>query len=145
MSIRILSVLAAVLLLSSCAITQTANPVLGLRKSSEEICAIEKRDLRAEFSEELRSALESRAMSLKMLPPGSPLDSCPVTISYNAKWSWDFVTYMAWAEILVYRDGKKAGDALYAAPRAGWAMTFRIYESTKSKVDTMVDQLFPAN
>jgi hypothetical protein len=29
-------------------------------------------------------------------------------------------------------------------PKAGFALTSRIYETTESKVTTMVDQLFPA-
>jgi hypothetical protein len=50
---------------------------------------------------------------------------------------------MAWAELIAYKDGVRAGDALYSAPTGGWAMTTRIYESTESKVNTMVSQLFP--
>jgi hypothetical protein len=144
MAARLLVVAAAVLLLPSCTITRTANPVLGLRDSAAEICIIEKPDVRAVFQEELRAALEKRNLSTRILPVGSPVTACPVSLTYNARWSWDFVLYMAWAEIVVYRDGARAGDALYSAPRAGWALTFRIYESTASKVDTMVEQLFPA-
>jgi len=144
MATRLLVIAAAVLFLPSCTITRTANPVLGLRDSAAEICIIEKPDVRAGFQEELVAALEKRNFSSRILPVGSPVVTCPVSLTYNARWSWDFVLYMAWAEIVVYRNGVRAGDALYSAPRAGWALTFRIYESTASKVDTMVEQLFPA-
>jgi len=142
---RLLITAVAVLLLPSCAITQVANPVIGFRDSTEEICIVEKSDVRAGFQDELLAAVERRGISPRVLPAGSPVTTCPVSLTYNAKWSWDFVLYMAWAEIILYRDGVRVGDALYSAPRAGWALTFRIYESTASKVDTMVEQLFPAS
>jgi hypothetical protein len=50
---------------------------------------------------------------------------------------------MSHAAVFVYQDGAQAGDALYDAPKAGFGLTTRIYESTDSKVATMVDQLFP--
>ena len=145
MTNRLLLAAAVVLALSSCTITQTANPVIGLRDSAVEICVVEKPDVRADFQDELLAALERRGLSSRVLPAGSPVTACPVSLTYNAKWSWDFVLYMAWAEIVVYRDGTRVGDALYSAPRAGWSMTTRIYEPTESKVDTMVEELFPAN
>ena len=134
----------AVLFLTACTITQTANPVSGIRNSAIVICVIEKSDVRAVFQKELVAALERRDITSRLLPGGSPISACPVALTYNAKWSWDFKPYMAWAEIVVYRDSARWGDALYSAPRGGWALTTRIYESTESKVDTMIEQLFPA-
>lgn len=134
---------ATLLLASSCTITQTANPVIGLRDSSVQICVIEKLDVRPVFRDELVRAIQEHGFSVRILPPDAPVEACSLSMTYDAKWSWDFVPYMAWAEITVYRDGQRAGEALYSAPRGGWSLTFRIYESTASKVDTMVDQLFP--
>jgi len=78
-----------------------------------------------------------------MLPPAAPVASCPLTSTYYALQSWDFTPYLSHAVIVVYRDGARVGDALYDAPKAGFAMTTRIYESTDSKVAIMVEQLFP--
>jgi hypothetical protein len=50
---------------------------------------------------------------------------------------------MAYAEIIVYRNGTKAGDALYKTPPAGWSLTTDIYDATELKIATMVDKLFP--
>jgi hypothetical protein len=134
----------AVLVLTACAITQTANPVAGIRNSGIEACITDKADVRAVFQQELIAALERRGITTRVLPENSLVSSCPVSLTYNARWSWDFKPYMAWAEIVVYRDNARMGDALYSAPRGGWALTTRIYEFTESKVDTMVEQLFPA-
>jgi len=51
--------------------------------------------------------------------------------------------YMASAEIVVYKNGTKVGDALFDAPKAGTALTTEIYDSTEVKITKMVDQLFP--
>src|SRR3990167_855626 len=77
------------------------------------------------------------------LAPESNPASCPLTTTYVGRWSWDFKLYMAYAEIVVYRNGIRAGDALYKAPSAGWSMTTEIYEATEQKIEKMVNQLFP--
>jgi hypothetical protein len=51
---------------------------------------------------------------------------------------------MSQARIQVYRSGNSAGEAIYDAPKGGFAMTTRIYESTESKIETMISQLFPS-
>ena len=129
---------------SACTITQEANPVQGLATSPSELCVIEKRDVRQDFRDALLAELGARGFPVRELPEGSPVDTCEWVLTYDARYSWDFVIYMAWAEIVAHRGGSRAGDALYSAPRAGWSLTTRIYEPTESKVRTMVDQLFPA-
>lgn len=129
--------------LSGCTITQTANPVSLPETDAREICVIRDPRVFDEFLPTYKAALERKGFSVQLLEPGSAVGSCPLTSTYTALRSWDFVTYMSHAIITVYRDGAKAGEALYDAPKAGFAMTFRIYESTDSKIATMVDQLFP--
>jgi hypothetical protein len=140
---RVTLVTISLTLLVSCTITQRANPAAGLRVSATEICVIEKLDVREDFRAALLASLRQRGFSVRLLTQGSPFDDCPLALTYNAKYSWDLKTYMAWAELIAYKDGVRAGDALYSAPTGGWAMTTRIYESTESKVNTMVSQLFP--
>jgi len=134
---------AVVLSLCGCTITQTARPVSIHEGESKAVCIIEDRSVNATFLPAYKAALERNGFAVTVLQPGSSVRSCPLTSTYTARWSWDIVTYMSLAKIVVYRDGTEVGDALYDAPKAGTALTFRIYESTSSKVDTMVDQLFP--
>lgn len=133
-----------VLLLSGCSITQTAHPVTLQASDRREMCVVEDPAVDATFLPAYTAALQRRGFAVKTLPPGSPPSACPLTSTYYARWSWDFTPYMSLARIVVYRDGMEAGDALYDAPKAGTALTTRIYDSTDSKVGTMVDQLFPA-
>ena len=143
MAFRLTLATISLTLLVSCTITQRANPVPGLRISATEICIVEKLDVREDFRTALLVSLRQKGFSTRVLPQGSPLDQCPLALTYNAKYSWDFEMYMAWVELIAYKEGVRAGDALYSAPTGGWAMTTRIYESTESKVNTMVSQLFP--
>jgi hypothetical protein len=143
MRFRLALAAASLALLVSCTITQRANPVTGLRVSAAEICVVEKPDVREHFHSTLLNSLRQRGFSTRVLPPGSAFDHCPLALTYDARYSWDFKVYMAWAELIAHAAGVRVGDALYSAPRGGWAMTTRIYESTESKVDTMIEQLFP--
>jgi len=140
----VVAAMLALALVSGCTITQNARPVPLREGDTKEMCVIEDPRVSKTFLPAYRAALERRRFSVKTLAPGAPFTSCPLTSTYYARWSWDFVTYMSLAQIVVYRDGAQVGDALYDAPKAGFAMTTRIYESTDSKVETMVDQLFPS-
>jgi hypothetical protein len=130
-------------LLLGCSVKYTANSVTNLEVSSKEICVIEDTSVRESFLPAYRTSLEKRGFTVRVLSLGSDIASCPITSTYTGRWSWDFVPYMAYAEIIVYRNGTKAGDALYEAPRAGWALTTDIYDATELKIETMVDKLFP--
>jgi hypothetical protein len=129
--------------LSGCTITQTAQPLSTRESDIRQICLIEDPRVFGEFLTTYRSALEARGFSVKVLTPGSTVTSCPLTSTYYALRSWDFVTYMSHAVVVIYRDGEKAAEALYDAPKAGFALTTRIYETTESKVGTMVSQMLP--
>ncbi len=131
------------LLLLGCSVKYTANSVTNLNISSKEICIIEDTSVREPFLAVYRNALGKKGFVVRTLSPGSDIASCPLTSTYTGEWSWDFVSYMSYAEIFVYRDGILAGNALYKAPCCGWALTFKIYEKTDTKIAKMVDQLFP--
>lgn len=129
--------------LGGCTITQTGQPVSLGERDAKQMCVVEDPRVFEEFLPAYRTALERKGFSVTILKPGSPVTSCPLTSTYTALRSWDFVTYMSHAVIVVYRNGTKAGEALYDAPGSTLSMNPRIYDSTESKVDTMVEQLFP--
>lgn len=129
--------------LCGCTITQTARPVSLPEGEPSAMCVVEDPRVDETFLPAYKEALQRKGFSVTVLQPGSGVGSCPLTSTYYARWSWDFVPYMSLAKVVVYRDGAEIGDAIYDAPKAGTSITFRIYESTSSKVATMVDQLFP--
>jgi hypothetical protein len=135
--------LSVVVCLSGCTITQTANPAAGISSDAADICVIEHPDVNKEFLPALQDSLMRKGFRVNVLEANAAVSACPLTATYLGKWSWDFVPYMAYGEIVIYQDGTRVGDALYKSPRGGWALTTRIYESTAEKVGVMVDQLFP--
>ncbi len=132
-------------LTAACTITQVANPVPAdqITENGMEMCVVEDPTVDESFLPAFRTALETKGFSVRLLPAETEVGACPLSATYLGKWSWDFVPYMAYAKIVIYRDGRAVGDALYEAPRAGWSMTTKIYATTEVKVATMVDQLFP--
>jgi len=139
-----LSVPSLVLVLAGCAITQTATPVPLQAGDQPALCVVENPDVFDAFLPAMRESLVARGIRVSLLPNDAQPSACPLTATYVAYRSWDFQTYMSQASVLVYRDGKKVGEAIYDAPKGGFAMTTRIYESTESKVETMIAQLFPS-
>lgn len=131
--------------LSACSITRTANPVSMQGLSGKEICVIENTSVKKRFLPMLRTALESKGFIVKQLGGDATVSACPLVSTYTARWSWDFKSYMGYAEIIVYRNGTRAGDALYQAPTGGMSMTSEIYEADELKVKGMVDRLFPGS
>lgn len=128
--------------LAGCTVMHIVNPVTIKEIDSKEMCIIANTEVREEFLVAYKAALVNKGFSVKVIDSSSDVDSCSLTSTYLGKWSWDFVTYMAYAEIIVYRNGVKVGDAVYRAPRAGLALTTKIYEPTDKKLVEMVDQLF---
>ena len=127
-----------------CTVKHTANPVPDMALVSKEMCIIDNPDVNESFLPAYQSALERKGFSVRILHPRSGVDACPLSSTFVGRWSWDFTPYMAYGEIVVYQNGSRVGDALYKAPRAGMAMTFKIYDPTEEKVGVMVDQLFPS-
>ena len=140
---RVFFALAFILFLSACAVTNLAEPASELKPYQGEICLIENPDVRPEFIESYKTLLAEKGFKPKVVPTGSAHNVCEVTSTYIGKWSWDFVAYMATAEIQVYKNGALVGKANYSSPRGGWSLTTKIYEKTEIKIKGMVEILFP--
>lgn len=128
----------ALLGLGGCAIQQKVSPVSALE--SKEICVRENDKVRDGFLDSYRSALERRGYRVRLLTPNAPQDACRVTSTYTASWRWDLASYMAYAEIRVYKDGQLAGEAIYDSRRGGGNLGKFI--SADTKIRELADQLF---
>ena len=128
----------ATLLLSACAIHQTVKPVPQGRYT--EICVVESPSVRKGFLDEYKRALEANGLVVRLLPMVTPVDTCPLVSTYNARGSWDLRLYMAYAELKVFVDGKPAGEALYDATQ-GAGSPDKFIDAGK-KIRELTDQLF---
>lgn len=126
-------------LLSGCSITQTVNPVPPLDTNS--ICIINNDNARETFRDAYKRALEKKNYEVKVLPASAVITDCNVSSTYTANWRWDLAMYMAYAEIIVFKNGQKAGDAVYSSLSGGANMGKFIHAETK--INELVDLLFP--
>ncbi len=127
------------LALSGCAINQTVKPVQAF--SHKEVCVIENPSVRAGFIDQFKRSLESKGYAVRRMPTTASIQSCPVVSTYTANWRWDLATYMAYAEINVFVDGKPAGQAKYDSQSGGASLGKFI--AAEKKIAELVDQLFP--
>ena len=140
MSLQRLFCAASIFLLTGCAITQKVNPVAQFK--GQQVCIIENLAVKQQgFLETYRRTLINKGYAVKLLPPGSPVDACPITSTYTANWRWDLALYMAFADIRVFNDGRQVGQALYDAMSGGANMGKFIKGETK--IAELVEQLFP--
>ncbi len=130
----------AVLLASACSIKREINPV-ARTPGEREICIIEDPAVREGFLQTYRRELESKGYVVRLLPKGSLIDACPLTTTYLGRWSWDLAIYLAYAEINVYRNGERAGQALFDARRGGGRLDK--FGSGESRIVELVSELFP--
>ena len=137
---RFMFALAALAALSGCAIRQDVRPVTFAPTAAREVCIIEHSATRAAFLDEYRRVLESRGFQTRVLPEHSPTNSCHVTSTYVARWSWDLTIYMSYAELHVFDDGREVGHAIYDS-RLGGARLDKFVDA-ETKIAELVDQLF---
>lgn len=132
-----LAAAAGLLALSGCAINQSVTPVGSLE--AREICIVENTAVRTTFLDALRKSVEAKGYVVRLLPAGSPLRACPVTVTYTANWRWDLALYMAYAEINVFKAGAPAGKAVYDS--LGGGANLGKFISAEDKVNELVNQL----
>lgn len=131
----------SIALISGCTITQTVNPVPPL--DTNQICIIDNTAVRQGFGDAYKRALESKNYAVKVLPSSSALTECTVSSTYTANWRWDLAMYMAYAEINVFKDGQKFGNAVYSSMSGGANMGKFI--NAESKIKELVDLLYPGS
>ena len=106
-----------------------------------EICVIENTDVRHEFLEDYENALSNKGFTVRTIPEGSAVNTCPITTMYKAEWQWDFVWYLAYTNLKVYRNNHLEGRAFYNSRTGGGNMDKFI--KAEKKIQELTNQLFP--
>jgi hypothetical protein len=126
--------------LVGCAIKQNVRPVE--RFEGKEVCIVENKAVKQEgFLATYQRALAEKGYTVRVLPPGSSTSTCPVTSTYTANWRWDLALYLAYADIIVYKNGTQSGEAIYDSLRGGANLGKFIRGETK--IMELVNELFP--
>jgi len=127
--------------LVGCSIKQEVKPVTAAQVTTKDICVRRNAAVREGFLEAYRQALEGKGFAVRVLEPDAGVTACPLLTTYTANWRWDLATYMAYAQMIVFRDGSEIGKALYDSLGGGGRMDKFI--KADEKVREVVDQLFP--
>jgi hypothetical protein len=135
---RFLAVL-ALLGTAGCTIVQDVERIDTL--PSSDICILEDSAVREGVLSTIRDELSELGCNSKILPSGADRNTCPVTLTYTAQWSWDLALYMSYARLRVYNDtGSQIGEAAYDARRGGGRLSKFI--TAEDKVRELIDELF---
>lgn len=138
---RQIPILGALVLVLGCSIKQEVRPVHPADRGDREICVRKNPKVREGFLLAYRARLETKGFSVKTVNADAPVTECRLTSTYTANWRWDLALYMAYAEILVYREGEVVGRAFYDSISGGGRLD-KFIDATE-KINELVDQLFP--
>ncbi|MDR1460272.1 MAG: hypothetical protein LBI78_01315 [Campylobacteraceae bacterium] len=64
-----------------------------------------------------------------------------LTTTYLVSWGFDNAVYLSYLHLVVYQNGKRAGEALYDV-KGGWASKISKYTKAKETVVNLVSQLY---
>lgn len=135
---RIVGLLAVVVLLQGCSISQKVTPVA--RKDMAELTVIENPAVKNTFLDALKKAVEEQGVTAHVGPAATTPEDYPYAMTYTANWTWDMALYLVYAEINVFEKGKEIGKAVYDSRRGGARMDKFI--NAENKVKELVGELF---
>jgi len=127
--------------LAGCTIKQTVDAPELSPHLDPEICLIPAKGVRQGFTDVYTANLESKGFKVTLLRPGASPSRCPLSTTYIGTWHWDAALYMNFADIRVYENGRKVGQALYDS-RSGSGRPDK-FINAENKINELVDQLFP--
>ncbi len=106
-----LCLLACVLVISACSVTQTVESVLI--QPQDKVCVVDNPKVKKGFLESLKTSLDAFAIDYQVVSEESLTSKCEWTIKYTATWSWDIALYMNYARISAYQNNKLKGYVDY--------------------------------
>lgn len=138
---RPIALIILLILISGCsAVTKQTVTPFAINVSTE-ICIIENPKIIGGFLRAYKTALQEKGYAVKVLDKSANVSDCEVTSTYTARWKWDIAMYMSYAQIEVFKNGEKSGEALYKIVREGATGKFI---NADEKVRELTDQLFPS-
>lgn len=124
-----------------------ADPIAAMVRIDPDLgasfCVIDSPAGRAPFAATLLQSLQRRGFEARLLPPGSSVAACTLTATYAATSQSYWRTFLATADITVYRRGERVGKAVYDARRSQGGVNLSHLIDPQQKIDELVDQLFP--
>src|SRR5690606_27828253 len=124
-----------------CSIKQNVTPAAFEAPTTTRICMIPAQGLRAGFHKAYREQLLRKGFTVQEHAANASPSGCALSTRYTANWAWDLAMYMVYADIQVFQDGKRVGQATYDAKWGGGRLDKFI--DAEDKITELTDQLFP--
>jgi len=134
--------IAMLLLLAGCGgIEQKVKPITIADGEPREICVVENTAVRLNFLDAYKGSLAKRNFTVRVLPEGSAVGTCPLTSTYTANWNWDLALYLTFVDMKVYRNNHLEAEAVYDSLKAG--LDTNKFVDGGAKIQELTDKLFP--
>jgi len=138
---KTLSSLPIILLAASCT-SVNVKQINSAKNTIEPICIkINKAVIVPEFLSILQDGIKRHNIEVRAV---NEIDNnCGSTLTYTATRSWDVTPYLSHAELnLITNDGVAIGSASYHHNGGGMSLAPNKWDSAKSKLDPVIDELF---
>jgi hypothetical protein len=87
----------------------------------------------------LRDGFERHGISTEVHSGEAP-STCEFILTYTARQSWDFVTYLSHAELRIEQQGRTVASAEYHLRGKGGFSLLK-WQGTRTKMDPVIDEL----
>jgi hypothetical protein len=126
-------------LISGCAGPRfTVNPISS-ENQLKEITVVKDDATREVFLNSIESWCLDNSYNCRVVPDRSKHVPEELTLNYVSRWSWDFTTFIADAEIKAYKNTQLVGEVTFLAPNSG---NLNKFGNDKKRIKTMVELLF---
>ncbi|EOU2464899.1 Sbal_3080 family lipoprotein [Vibrio navarrensis] len=132
-------ILSLSVLLAACATPKYTAEAISGENQSKEITIVKDDATREIFLDSMQEWCLDTAHKCTVVSDGTPPKSSELTLTYVSRWSWDFRTFIADAQVKAYKNNEKVGEVEFNAPNS--ASTDK-WGDDKKRIITMMDILF---
>jgi len=97
----------------------------------------------ADFLTILRAGFRRHGISTELYKDAAP-PHCEFTLTYDARQSWDMVSYLSHAELRLEHRGDQIAYATYHLRNRGGYALYSKWKSTRTKMGPVIDRLLKA-
>jgi len=113
-----LIILSLPILLAACAAPKYTVETISKENRSKEITIVKDNATRDVFLDSMQDWCLDTAHKCTVVSDGTPPVSSELTLTYVSRWSWDFRTFIADAQIKAYKNNEKVGQVEFKAPNS---------------------------
>ncbi|ELX4200130.1 Sbal_3080 family lipoprotein [Vibrio vulnificus] len=134
-----LIILSLPVLLAACASPKYTVEAISEANQSEEITIVKDDATREIFLDSMQEWCLETAHKCTVVSDGTSPKGSELTLTYVSRWSWDFRTFIADAQVKAYKNSEKVGEVEFKAPNSG---NTNKWGNDNKRIIAMMDLLF---